>query len=154
MKIFVLILLATACPSVFFAQSNIAMENLIHQYDLTQVRERPTIDPRNQNPPPFELEIAISHRTNLKELAKIQKQVVKKLRITLVYQNVQFDSTGLVSVTIYARARDKIFPAATLDISPGQDLGIYALKGHPYRCFFIGKKNNWLSKFNDLVVSN
>lgn len=160
MKLLLLILFNATFTGAIFAQRSLpgtdkaTMEHLIETFEMLQNMERPIVQRGPDNPPNFELEEAITRSTNLIRLANIQKRVAKKLGINLIFREIQFDSSGLTSISIGASSATRTYQTVTLDISHSQDLGIYALKNRHYQCFFMGTKSSWQSQWRDVAINH
>ena len=148
---FVCLMILTAQTAA--AQSNgAALENIISTIDRL-ASEPPMTGMHSSQAPVFEFHETITVQTSLSELADIQRKLARKLGIQLIYFDLQFDSTGLASVQVGARAPEQSYPVVTLKPSSGDDLGVYAFRYQNRHCFYIGRRAAWRSQLNNGIVS-
>ena len=126
-----------------------ALENLI----ANQESLKNAIRPEDDAVPIFEFGEMIDRTTDLKKLADLRRKLGKKYGITLVYLQIENDSTGLTSITVDASSAARRYGSVKYPVPIGEDFGMFVLLYQRQRYFFIGAKSSWPLQLHDLLAN-
>jgi len=127
------------------------LDNVIRKVQMNQATQSPDLG--SENSPRFEFTWTINRMTTLENLARLKRKAAQRLGITISYRHIEFDSTGLLSITIEAATKKERYPRVTRTILFDDDFGLYVIKYNNRHCFFVGSRASWPDQLHDFVVT-
>jgi hypothetical protein len=107
---------------------------------------------KNQDPPSIIFQAAIKRSATLKDLVKLQRTVQRHFGVKLIYRFIEFDSSGLSSISIEAKLSSGISKVYNFKLTDSRDYEKFAIVLQGQRKWIIASKTDWQESFQVLLT--